>query len=358
MSDYLTNLSARITDPAASLRPRVPSLFEPVARFPGLFTGEVDALATELPGQHGAASGLEPDVAGQVHVTPVPTEWTTASTLVAPGHPTDAPVSPAPTTPAPAHPGGKWPAPAWAGARMTLPMDATPPASGWLPGQPLTTARTTTPPAPTAGEPDRSGSLGDGGIAPEAALPTPVAKEPPHADDHRNGRVTPEEMLPLALPKESDRAASQDHIPPGRAVPGAELPTPAAREPDHPSNQGNGRVTPNGALPPPPAGKPRRTMRQSAQSRADRAATPPVIGVLVGPSGPRRPDDGQLRDVTSGRPRPPEPVVHVTIGSIEVRAVPEQAPTASAPRPSARPHSPPVMSLDDYVRQRVSEDGR
>lgn len=43
----------------------------------------------------------------------------------------------------------------------------------------------------------------------------------------------------------------------------------------------------------------------------------------------------------------PQPTVQVTIGRIEVRAV-QSAPTAS-PRPRA---APPVMNLDDYLRQR------
>jgi hypothetical protein len=53
----------------------------------------------------------------------------------------------------------------------------------------------------------------------------------------------------------------------------------------------------------------------------------------------------------------PAPVVHVTIGRIEVRAVPER-PTAAAPVAAPRPRSPRVLSLDDYVRQRTGERDR
>jgi hypothetical protein len=44
--------------------------------------------------------------------------------------------------------------------------------------------------------------------------------------------------------------------------------------------------------------------------------------------------------------RASEPVVHVTIGRIEIRAVEERA---SRPTPSQRP---PALSLDDYLAER------
>jgi hypothetical protein len=50
----------------------------------------------------------------------------------------------------------------------------------------------------------------------------------------------------------------------------------------------------------------------------------------------------------------PQPVVHVTIGRIEVRV-----PTPAAPPPLAHRHeAPPLMSLDEYARQRRAERGR
>jgi hypothetical protein len=47
-------------------------------------------------------------------------------------------------------------------------------------------------------------------------------------------------------------------------------------------------------------------------------------------------------------------VVHISIGRIEVRGVSPRLTGA----PAARPAPPPVMSLDDYVRQRTKEEGR
>jgi hypothetical protein len=59
-------------------------------------------------------------------------------------------------------------------------------------------------------------------------------------------------------------------------------------------------------------------------------------------------------------PRPPghsrhdeRPIVHVTIGRVEVRATP---PPAARPRPQAP--APPVMSLEEYLRLRASESAR
>lgn len=68
-------------------------------------------------------------------------------------------------------------------------------------------------------------------------------------------------------------------------------------------------------------------------------ATPPSM------SGPRAPASRQSR-MTDGQASPQEPVVHVSIGRLEVRAA---APGAAPPRrqEAARPNS-----LDEYLRQR------
>ena len=56
----------------------------------------------------------------------------------------------------------------------------------------------------------------------------------------------------------------------------------------------------------------------------------------------------------SGQPFPPPnepepPIIRVTIGRIEVRAIMQPAPVAERPR-AAR--TPPVLSLDAYLKQR------
>ena len=52
-------------------------------------------------------------------------------------------------------------------------------------------------------------------------------------------------------------------------------------------------------------------------------------------------------------PTRPTPTIHVTIGRIEVRATPPPAQHAKKPN-----SAPPVMTLDDYLRQRSKEQVR
>jgi hypothetical protein len=52
--------------------------------------------------------------------------------------------------------------------------------------------------------------------------------------------------------------------------------------------------------------------------------------------------------LTTQEPSTPAPTIQVTIGRIEVRATP-----AATPRPQAARSAPSVMSLDDYLNQRV-----
>jgi hypothetical protein len=75
---------------------------------------------------------------------------------------------------------------------------------------------------------------------------------------------------------------------------------------------------------------------------------PAVIRPSVQPLPAVRPVTPQARPESSLPPaEPPAPVLHVTIGRIEVRA--------SAPQPAqkARPaNEPPVEKLEDYLRAR------
>jgi hypothetical protein len=73
----------------------------------------------------------------------------------------------------------------------------------------------------------------------------------------------------------------------------------------------------------------------------------PRVGVLAEPKPPL----ASSRDVPlseSGQDQSP-PVINVTIGRVEVRAV--QAPTG---RPRVEPARPKPLSLDDYLKQRGS----
>jgi hypothetical protein len=68
------------------------------------------------------------------------------------------------------------------------------------------------------------------------------------------------------------------------------------------------------------------------QPRVERAAPAPLPGVPEAPA-------------------PAAPIIHVTIGRIEVRATAPQAAAAPARRASA----PAVMTLDEYLRRRDGE---
>lgn len=114
------------------------------------------------------------------------------------------------------------------------------------------------------------------------------------------------------------------------------------------------RVMP--APPPPPSIAPRELRRAPEPSFT--AAAMPTTGSLLPPASPvfatppmaasARAAAGVARraSATSPAAAAPEPVVHVSIGRIEVRAAP--TPTA----PARRRDGPQPASLDDYLRQR------
>jgi len=97
-------------------------------------------------------------------------------------------------------------------------------------------------------------------------------------------------------------------------------------------------------------GDPRRPVESA------KAAPGPPAGGAVGPIVPRfitatpvAPEPVRERRADGTPPPPAAPVVHVTIGRVDVRArfVPPPPPAASRPAPSA-----PGLSLDEYLRRR------
>lgn len=89
----------------------------------------------------------------------------------------------------------------------------------------------------------------------------------------------------------------------------------------------------------------------AAEAARDEASAPlvvrPKLDRYAEPPMPR----AQMGSQTQSAP-PSEQVINVTIGRIEVRATP---PPSAAPRTSNQ--KPPVMSLDDYLRQRSGRGG-
>jgi hypothetical protein len=205
-----------------------------------------------------------------------------------------------------------------------------------------------------ADEGEASARVRDAGPMPPAAaaaVPPPRPPLPAHGSiEPRTARTTPAEQVPLRLPERAPTMAPPVPVPPSRAATPARAmiaePSRATSVPEHAQ-----------ATPPPVA------PRASRPSRHEAAHPPTAVGALLpapapvfattsGPAAPaqhgraaalRHPRDMQAgrESRTSG-----EPVVHVSIGRLEVRA----APAAAAP--PRRRDGPQPSSLDDYLRQR------
>lgn len=77
------------------------------------------------------------------------------------------------------------------------------------------------------------------------------------------------------------------------------------------------------------------------------ALRPPTPGVIVQPQVTSSIHPVAIGSAEPVEPSRPAPTIQVTIGRIEVRATPPPASTQPKPRPAS-----PVMSLDEYLRQR------
>ena len=97
--------------------------------------------------------------------------------------------------------------------------------------------------------------------------------------------------------------------------------------------------------------EPTSVRQRAAQSPAAAAAAAPLLTPAIAPV-PRAPFASRERASAKTRFASeaesfPAPVIHVTIGRVEVRAI---LPAVQAPQPPARPS--PKLSLDDYLRSR------
>lgn len=296
MNDYLGRIALRSLDLAPTLDPRLPSLFEPVRHAgPRLPVGDVEELAA-------ASAPGEPAV----------TRPRQAS---------------GPTTAPPVAVGEAWTA-----------------ASS--PGEPVVT------------RPRRAAGSITG--PPERRTPPQASTESAESTEHN----TPDELVrnPISL-RSPDRA-------PAVAVRATAEDLPILRIPSSP-------VPPSVPLPTAPAvfrdGVRRdkklitehdRTPAQSI-SRFEAVSPRRQPSVLAPPSA-RSGLNAQLAPQLSPKiqagplPKPPgrsrqdeRPIVHVTIGRVEVRATP---PPVARQRPQAA--APPVMTLEEYLRLRASESPR
>jgi len=134
-----------------------------------------------------------------------------------------------------------------------------------------------------------------------------------------------------ALPRRSDTASPD----PAPVAPSAR----AARGESHEAHDGR-----------PPAPRPGRERPEAPESQRPSAA---AEGAVL----PERVDRSEQRSVAARRRQGPQssaaPVVHVTIGRVEVRAVPPGP--ARAER--SRPEEPAVAALDQYLRRRARSRG-
>ncbi|RJQ84794.1 hypothetical protein [Amycolatopsis panacis] len=107
------------------------------------------------------------------------------------------------------------------------------------------------------------------------------------------------------------------------------------------------------AVAPPPAVVPPSASEATPQTVAPPTAGPvrahPVTRARPRPAAPEPPRPPTLRR----RPEPAEPDVHISIGRVEIKAVPAPAP-ATPPRPGRS--RLPVLGLDEYLKERAGGD--
>ena len=319
MSDFLSDLVARSVGSAPVIRPRRPSLFEPLNAYTGSFGESSPIVLNER--QPGAATPGAFEESEESGRSPAPPEHNRRQDFPA-ARRRIAPVIPDPV-------------PATAGsprAGRSLPGFEPPPPgldaaydSPWESPQPAEYRRVATGrEAQTARQPQ--GSL----AVPEESSPTPVFSTPTSA--------------PLALFSEIARnekrlretAASERHP---RSL---TAPEPASTNEAQPAITSTRRGSPTGQT------APRNLPSSLATGTLNTPRTSsPALPAMELPAASRF---NFARHIPPAqRLNPPEPTIHVTIGRIDVRAVAPQ--TSSA---KERPASP-VMSLNDYLRSKRGE---
>jgi hypothetical protein len=192
---------------------------------------------------------------------------------------------------------------------------------------------------------------------------TPAAVAPPDSPEIAGETTAPPEVpfveppLPLPAPEPATEPTVIRHV---RAAE-----PPPARAPQHELAEAprrSERVTKPGAQPIEPA----RVLRAS-DAAAERDAPPlavspptvvagePPLPIVITPervepahAAPQPNEPARLDSPAANSTAPPAPVVQVTIGRIEVRALP--APTAPAPSPAAK--FAPALSLADYLTRK------
>jgi hypothetical protein len=215
-----------------------------------------------------------------------------------------------------------------------------PPAAGWPPP--------VDPPAPAPGWRDDPGRpTSDGAMAPP---PGAVAARGPADDAPERPPAARPELVDQRLDELEWQLAVPAETPPPERRPGSPEPARPRARAGRPAPAATTARTDAAAAAPGILGAPRGEV--PARDRPDRppppvGSHPPRPGRLTAPAPPDPPAVGPRRPQpppAAGDPAPP-PTVRVTIGRVEIRAVP-------GPPPARRPPAARATSLDDYLSER------
>ena len=289
MKDFLSQLVARSTAPALAVRPRLPSRFEASSEAAGI---------TAFPGDITPAAPLE-------------TTATPARTFRTSPHNGDHQQAP----PTPAEPETSTASPS--------PQTTPPPLQDHAPSR--STASATVPPAAPATHSSKQ-------EAPSSPSPSPVL-EPSFATARQNSATTLAPETPLFRP--SSHSDIQPPEPPTldsvseEASPAAVV-SAAKPQPVSP--------TPLASTTPPAVASGLRSQSQisNLKSQIPRPAARPAIATRPTPATPQ-----------TAPAAPAPPVVQITIGRVELRAIVTPASPRAVPPPA------PKLGLDEYLRQRT-----
>ncbi len=319
MSDYLTNLVTRSFTATPVIQPRVPSLFEPTAE------ETFNRVQTPAPAAEEAPSPASPAPLPPLASWPLSIE--PASPAAAGSFPPLAP----PTNLRPRPPG---PSPAAAASAARSASEASSAVRS-----PASMPVIAEAPSPAAAAPGQLPAPPPRPVAPMSPGQPPSRPSPAVAALAATSPAAASIVIPLA---------SAAAVPPPNRLQNDIEPTsgangltniedksggPAEVAGYHPSRPAADAHTIQPVAPPPGAAKPARKFPAPVVRAVPREPAPPDS---LEPSGAPR----------HHIPAPPAPAIHVTIGRVEVRAVPPPAPKVAQP---ARPK----LSLDEYLAQRA-----
>ncbi len=322
MSDYLGHLVARTLAPDTSVRPRIPSIFEPASGLAPLGLAPDPEADTELQTEPSTPKAAFEAPRGAVSVDPPPDPGANSKLQTVSSFPTSI---------------------------------LKPPHESVVTGRPGDTrgdvAFQTEPPAPAFDAPPALPKSVEPAPAVSQVVPNYVTLRPPQRDSPLVSLV-PVQIRP-ATPSPATAEALVPAAPP--KIGPLERIEPVG-QPNLPATGTSLDMDPSQA---PHEGAPTSQLRAAPSS--PRPPDPGHAGILIRPVRPDRaasplPDtDSRPRGATSPADRPAPaspPAIHVTIGCVEVRA---SAPASTPPR--AKSKKEPVMSLETYL-QRRAEGGR